>query len=187
MTGVTEIRPAEDAEPARWLLRSDVDWWDLVRYGPPGFAVYVRIAFPLRIKELDGSSFKPSRLSLPTRPRLPVGMPPSGRDGPVWTHERAQWWRFLIERWCCSRGRSKHSGTHQVWRGTAQAADDGQEPHLVWPARPGMVLGLRGRRGDRVHRGVLRRRVPGVWLEHFPGAVRRVQYGDPTPAYRDET
>jgi hypothetical protein len=43
---VTEIRPAADAGAAQWLLRSDVDWWDLVRYGPTGFDVYVRIAFP---------------------------------------------------------------------------------------------------------------------------------------------
>ena len=43
---VTEIRPAADTDAPRWLLRSDVDWWDLVRYGPPGFDVYVRIAFP---------------------------------------------------------------------------------------------------------------------------------------------
>jgi hypothetical protein len=43
---VTEIRPAADADAAQWLLRSDVDWWDLVRYGPTGFDVYVRIAFP---------------------------------------------------------------------------------------------------------------------------------------------
>ena len=41
---MTEIRPAADADAARWLLRSDVEWWDLVRYGPPGFDVYVRIA-----------------------------------------------------------------------------------------------------------------------------------------------
>jgi hypothetical protein len=43
---MTEIRPAANADAARWLLRVDVDWWDLVRYGPPGFDVYVRIAFP---------------------------------------------------------------------------------------------------------------------------------------------
>jgi len=43
---VTEIRPAEDTEAAQWLLRPDVDWWDLVRYGPLGLGVYVRIAFP---------------------------------------------------------------------------------------------------------------------------------------------
>ncbi len=43
--GMTEVRPAANMDAARWLLRSDVDWWDLVRYGPPGFDVYVRIAF----------------------------------------------------------------------------------------------------------------------------------------------
>ena len=42
---VAEILPAADADAARWLLLPDVDWWDLVRYGPPGFDVYVRIAF----------------------------------------------------------------------------------------------------------------------------------------------
>ena len=42
---VAEILPAADADAARWLLLPDVDWWDLVRYGPPGFDVYVRVAF----------------------------------------------------------------------------------------------------------------------------------------------
>jgi hypothetical protein len=42
---MTEVRPAANPDAAQWLLRSDVDWWDLVRYGPPGFDVYVRIAF----------------------------------------------------------------------------------------------------------------------------------------------
>ena len=46
LMSVTEIRPAANAYPARWLLRSDVDWWDLVRYGPPGLDAYVRIALP---------------------------------------------------------------------------------------------------------------------------------------------
>jgi hypothetical protein len=45
LTKVTEIRAAVDLDSAQWLLQSDVDWWDLVRYGPPGFDVYVRIAF----------------------------------------------------------------------------------------------------------------------------------------------
>lgn len=43
---VTNVLPAEDAAPAQWLLQPDTDWWDLVRYGPPGFDVYMRIAFP---------------------------------------------------------------------------------------------------------------------------------------------
>src|SRR5262249_58009046 len=46
LMSVTEIRPAANAYPARWLLRSDVDWRGLVRYGPPGFLGYVRIAPP---------------------------------------------------------------------------------------------------------------------------------------------
>src|SRR4029453_8814929 len=43
--GMTEVRPAANPDAAQWLLRSDVDSWDLVRYGPPGFDVYVRVAF----------------------------------------------------------------------------------------------------------------------------------------------
>src|SRR5450755_1403254 len=54
---VTEIRPAGDANAAQWLRRSDVDWWDLVRYGPPGFDVYVRIAFP---QDSDADADDPS-------------------------------------------------------------------------------------------------------------------------------
>src|SRR3954454_23407299 len=41
---VTEVRAAANADPADWLLRPDVDWRNLVRYGPPGYDVYVRIA-----------------------------------------------------------------------------------------------------------------------------------------------
>src|SRR3954469_11448169 len=41
---MSKVRAATTADPARWLRRSDVDWWDLVRYGPPGFEVYLRIA-----------------------------------------------------------------------------------------------------------------------------------------------
>src|SRR5205823_8836135 len=52
---VTAIRPAADADAAQWLLRSDVDWRDLVRYGPPGFEVYVRIALP-QYRGADASS-----------------------------------------------------------------------------------------------------------------------------------
>jgi hypothetical protein len=39
------IVAARDAGEARWLLRAGVDWWDLVRYGPPGFEAYVRVRF----------------------------------------------------------------------------------------------------------------------------------------------
>ena len=42
---LTGTRPARDSQPADWLLDSDVDWWTLARYGPPGFEAYVRISF----------------------------------------------------------------------------------------------------------------------------------------------
>src|SRR3954471_13473958 len=41
---MTVVQPVASPDAARWLLRRDVDWWDLVRYGPPGFDVYLRIA-----------------------------------------------------------------------------------------------------------------------------------------------
>jgi hypothetical protein len=47
------IRLAANADAARCLLRADVDWWELVRYGPPGFDVYVRIAFA---QDADGAA-----------------------------------------------------------------------------------------------------------------------------------
>ncbi len=50
--GVTQIRPAASDDAAQWLLRAGVDWWDLVRYGPPGFDVYVRIAL---VQDPDGA------------------------------------------------------------------------------------------------------------------------------------
>ncbi|WP_027863431.1 hypothetical protein [Marmoricola sp. URHB0036] len=42
---MTEVRPAADAESGRFLLQPTVGWWVLIRCGPPGFDVYVRVAF----------------------------------------------------------------------------------------------------------------------------------------------
>ena len=50
---MTNIQPATDAKSAEWLLQPGADWWHLVRYGPPGFDVYVRIAFPEDDEEED--------------------------------------------------------------------------------------------------------------------------------------
>lgn len=41
----SRVRPAVSSSAAGWLLDSAVDWWTLVRCGPPGFDAYVRIAF----------------------------------------------------------------------------------------------------------------------------------------------
>lgn len=39
------MKPAPDGSAAAWLFRGNADWWDLARYGPPGFEAYVRIDF----------------------------------------------------------------------------------------------------------------------------------------------
>src|SRR6185312_15567144 len=41
LMAMTQLRAAANADAARWLRPADVDWWDLVRYRPPGFDVYV--------------------------------------------------------------------------------------------------------------------------------------------------
>ena len=50
---MTNIVPASDAKSAEWLLQPGAEWWHLVRYGPPGFDVYVRVAFPEDDEEED--------------------------------------------------------------------------------------------------------------------------------------
>jgi hypothetical protein len=122
--GMTEIRPAANADAAQWLLRADVDWWDLVRYGPPGFDVYVRIAFAQDPDGADMAGEDPAlRLALATLATYTAtpasGTRPSGRAGAgtrlLKRHER----RFLIERCCCSPARSDYSETRRIWLGTA--------------------------------------------------------------------
>lgn len=39
------IRPSADASAADWLLAAEVPWFELVRFGPPGFDVYLRVSF----------------------------------------------------------------------------------------------------------------------------------------------
>lgn len=58
--GMTKVRPAVSDGPARWLTHSDVDWWDLVRYGPPGFDVYVRIALAHDADRADAEGEEPA-------------------------------------------------------------------------------------------------------------------------------
>ena len=128
---VTEIRPAADANAAQWLLRSYVDWRDLVRYGPRGFDAYVRIAFHTD-SEADASN--PSgegpvdavRTALATLGSYTTT--PSKGYAAIWEGWvsdarrrrllKRREWRFLIGRCCSSPALSKHSETHRLWLGT---------------------------------------------------------------------
>ena len=64
---VTDLHPAANSDEGKWLLRPDVDWWDLVRYGPPDFDVYLRIALFPGPRAADPAGEDPAvRLALAT-------------------------------------------------------------------------------------------------------------------------
>jgi hypothetical protein len=193
---VTEIRPAANADAAQWLLRSDVDWWDLVRYGPPGFDVYVRIAFA---QGSEAEAGQPSggppvdavRTALATLGACTV-TPPTGYAA-IW-----EGWvsppppvpeapRVEIP----NRSMLLFTGPVDVlrdapalaWYGSTAGLGLGQPPHLVWPEDQTWCLACEvdeeiefsvGCSGD-VSRALARA---------LPGAVRRVRYGEPAPLYR---
>jgi hypothetical protein len=161
---MTEIRPAANADAARWLLRADVDWWDLVRYGPPGFDVYVRIAFAQDADGVDPAGEQPAlRVALATLASY-TATPASGYAA-IWEGwisgdlapqaprvpipHRA----MLLFTGPVGVQRRTRSGLVRLRAGLSRTA-----PRVA--RRSGLVPGLRGRRGDRVHRGMLARRVP---------------------------
>jgi hypothetical protein len=193
---VTEIRPAADADAAQWLLRSDVDWWNLVRYGPPGFDVYVRIALPHYCGP-DADNPPGEALADPVRAALAAlgsyTATPSTGYAAIW------------EGWT-SRALPPHAPRVEIpnrtmllftgpvealrdapalaWYGPAAGLGFGQEPHLVWPEDQAWCLACEvdeeieftvGCSGDAAQ----------ALAEALPGAVRRARYGEPAPLYRD--
>lgn len=184
-----DVQPAQSAEPAQWLLRSAGDWWDLVRYGPPGFDVYVRIAFNPDPQGLDQDGEEPGL-------RLALGVLAAHTATPT-TAYAAVW-----EGWTTAlppppaplvripnRTMLLFTGPVGVLRDAPAVAWQGrgrryQEPHLVWPGDRAWCLACEvdeeieftvGCTSDAAH----------ALMETMPGAVRRVVYGEPAPMYRD--
>ena len=137
-------RSAADADEARWLLEADVDWWDLVRYGPPGFDVYVRIAFDADAKgDAEGEDSLRSALSTlaahTTTPATGYAAIWAGWGSGNQPPQRRAW-TSPIERCCSSRVPSTSCGTRPLWPG-ATGRDRNRiscgprtEPG-AWPAR----------------------------------------------------
>ena len=191
---VTEIRPAADAGAAQWLLRSDVDWWDLVRYGPPGFEVYVRIAFPedsgAGAGNLSGEAPVDAVRAALTTLCSYTATPSKGYaaiwEGWVSGAPAPQAPRVEIP----NRTMLLFAGPVEALRDApalawyGSAAGVAQEPHLVWPEDQAWCLacevdeeieftvGCSGEASQALARAL-------------PGAVRRVRYGEPAPMYRD--
>jgi hypothetical protein len=191
---VTEIRPAADADAAQWLLRSDVDWRDLVRYGPPGFDVYVRIAFPQDSEE-DADN-PPGEAPVDA---VRTALTTLGSH----TTTTSKGYAAIWEGWASGspapqaprveiphRAMLLFTGPGEALRDApalaryGSAAGVAQEPHLVWPEDHTWCLacevdeeieftvGCSGEASQALARAL-------------PGAVRRVRYGEPAPMYRD--
>jgi hypothetical protein len=188
--GMTEIRPAPNADAAQWLLRADVDWWDLVRYGPPGFDVYVRIAFAQDPHGADMAGEDPAfRRALETLATY-TATPASGYAAiwEGWTsgHRAPEAPRVQIP----NRAMLLFTGPVGVlrdapalaWYGSAQGRY--QEPHLVWPEDQTWCLACEVDEEIEFTVGCSIDASQAL-ARALPGAVRRVHYGDPAPLYRD--
>ena len=187
---MTQVKPAASPEAARWLLRADVDWWDLVRYGPPGFDVYVRIAL---VQDADGVD--------------PAGEDPALRTALAtlasFTATATSGYAAIWEGWTGGdpapraprvpiphRTMLLFTGPVGVlrdapalaWYGSAQGRY--QEPHLVWPEDRAWCLACEVDEEIEFTVGCSVDAARAL-ADALPGAVRRVQYGEPTPLYRD--
>ncbi len=184
---MTEVRPAADADEARWLLEADVDWWDLVRYGPPGFDVYVRIAFDADAKgDAEGEDSLRSALStLAAHTTTPATGYAAiwagwGSGNPAPAAPRVD---------IPNRAMLLFTGAIDVLRDSpALAWCDGhgyQEPHLVWPEDRAWCLACEV--DEEIEFTVGCSRAAAQALDRaLPGVVRRVPYGEAAPLYRDE-
>jgi hypothetical protein len=192
---VTQVRAAPDADAAQWLLRSDVHWWDLVRYGPPGFDAYVRIAFP-QDRAAD--------------PGNPSGEPPVDAVHAAlatlgsYTATSTKGYAAIWEGWVSSatlpqaprveipnRAMLLFTGPVEAlgdapalaWYGSA--AGVAQEPHLVWPEDQAWCLACEVDEEIEFSVGCSVEAAKAL-ARALPGAVRRVRYGEPAPLYRDQ-
>jgi hypothetical protein len=186
---VSKVEPAASAEPGRWLLRFDVPWPDLVRYGPPGFTVYLRIAFLSDAHGRDTAGAQQNlRRALETLARFTTS--PSAAFAAIWegwtgTVRTPEAPRIFIP----DRTMLLFTGPVEALRDAPTLAwqiegDSYQEPHLVWPADRAWCLACEV--DEEVEFTVGCDEVAARALAAaLPGCVRRVHYADAAPMFRD--
>src|SRR5579859_7627540 len=191
---VTEVRPAADAAAAQWLLRSDVDWRDLARYGPPGFDVYVRIAFPPDSGADAGNPPGEEPVDAVRTALATLGSyttTPSTGYAAIWEgwvsgEPAPQAPRLEIPHRAMLLVTGPVDALRDApalaWYGSASGV--AQEPHLVWPEDRAWCLACEVDEEIEFTVGCSREASQAL-ARALPGAVRRVRYGEPAPMYRD--
>ncbi len=177
-----DLRPAADAEPARWLFETRVPWMDLVRYGPPGFEVYVRIALAYEPDDDDTVGLALATLvGHTTTPDIAYAAIWEGWTmGPVPAapHVRIPNRTMLLFTGPVAVLRDAPT---VMWFGSS---DRRQEPHLTWPEDRSWCLACEV--DEEIEFTVGCSEVAAQALTAaMPGVVRRVGYGEKAPLYRD--
>jgi hypothetical protein len=193
---VTEIRRAANSYAARWLLRSDVDWWDLVRYGPPGFDVYVRIALP-QYSGADADHPSGEAPADTVRAALTIlgsyTATPAQGYAAIWegwvsgaTLPQAPWVEIPNRRMLLFTGpvEALRDAPALAWYGPTAGLDLGQTPHLVWPEDHAWCLACEVDEEIEFTVGCSGEASQAL-ASALPGAVRRARYGEPAPLYRN--
>lgn len=182
------IRPAASDLPAQWLLTGGADWWDLVRYGPPGFEVYLRIGFGTPCA--DGGELPALREALAV-----LAQHTTTRSGYA-----AVWEGCLNSDWAPTAPRVDvpnrtmllFAGPVDELRDAPKAARAGlgvvpqadyQEPHLVWPEDRSWCVACEV--DEEIEFSVGCTEMAYEALDRaLPDLVRRVSYGEAAPLYR---
>ena len=187
---MTGLRPAATADAARWLLRPDVDWWELVRYGPSGFDAYVRIRLA---QDADGVATEGEEPAL--RMALAIlatytATPGSGYaaiwEGWAGGEPAPQAPQVAIP----NRAMLLFTGPVEVLRDAPalawyrSAARHYQAPHLVWPEDQAWCLACEVDEEIEFTVGCTDAAAHEL-ARSLPVGVRRVRYGEPAPLYRD--
>lgn len=181
---MSKVRPAASADAGQWLLRSDVGWQHLVRYGPPDFGVYLRIRFDLATPTADQDGEAPGvRRALETLAQYTAT--PAVAYAAVWEGwaggdpaPEAPRLALPNRTMLLLTGpvAALRDAPAQAWRRQGEHA----EPHLVWPEDRAWCLACDVDEDVAFTVGCAEGAAQAVW-EALPGAVRRVDYGEPAP------
>ncbi len=181
------VLSAPSAEAADWLIRDDLSWMDLVRYGPPGFEVYLRIPFEHHEGALDDPgellSLRRTLETLAAHTTTPNTAFAAIWDGWGGGREVPDAPRIPIP-----------NRTMLLFTGEVEALRDApalawqtvgyQEPQLAWPQDRAWCVACEV--DEEIEFSVGCSEVAAKALtDGLTAITRRVRYGEPAPMFRD--